>query len=88
MQAAQLSAIFPPQLLGLGLQVHRQFGTRFLVDVLNKFGFCFSYSEVQKYERNAAFHPSIDIRGIISLDHSWQHPDQVPQWPCNFAPRI
>ena len=47
-------------------------GSRFLVDVLNKFGFCSSYSEVQKYEQRAAFHQGTDIRGTVSLDHSWQ----------------
>ena len=56
----------------VALQVHRQFGTRFLVDVLKKFGFCSSCSEVQKYERSAAFHQGTDIRGTVSLDHSWQ----------------
>ena len=58
--------------LGLALQVHRQFGTRFLVDVLNKFGFCSSYSEVQKCERSAVFHQDADLRGTVSVDHSWQ----------------
>ena len=42
MQAARPRAILPPMQLGLALEVHRQFGTRFLVDVLNKFGFCSS----------------------------------------------
>ena len=72
MQAARPRAIFPPLQLGLALQVHRQFGTRFLVDVQNKFGFCSSYSEVQKYERSATFHQGTDIRGTVSVDHSWQ----------------
>ena len=46
--------------------------SRSLVDVLNKFGFCFSYSEVQKYEQRTVFHQDTDIRGTVSLDHSWQ----------------
>ena len=43
-----------------------------LVDVLNKFGFCSSYSEVQKYKWSAGFHQSTDIRGAVSLDRSWK----------------
>ena len=39
MQAARPREIFPQLQLGLALQVHRQFGTRFSVNVLNKFGF-------------------------------------------------
>ena len=69
MQAARPRAILQPQQLGLALQVHRQFGTQFLVDVLNKFGFCSSYIEVQKYERSAAFHQGTDKSG---MNHSWQ----------------
>ena len=44
----------------------------FLVEVLNKFGFYFSYSEIQKYEQSSEFHQDTDIRGTVSLDHSWQ----------------
>ena len=72
MQAARSRAILPPLQLELALQVHRQFGTRFLVHVLNKTGFCSSSSEVQKYERSAVFHQGTNIRGTVSLDHSWQ----------------
>ena len=72
MQLARPRAILPPLQLGLALQVHRQFGARFLVDLLNKFGFCSSYSEVQKCEGSAEFHQGTDIRGTPSLDHSWQ----------------
>ena len=66
MQAARPRATPPPLQLRLALQVHRQFGTKFFVEVLNKFGFCSSYSEVQKYERSAAFHQGTDIRGTVS----------------------
>ena len=42
MQDARPRAIIQLLQLGLALQVHQQFGTRFLVDVFNKFGFCSS----------------------------------------------
>lgn len=39
--------------IGLGILMHHHFGTRFLIDTLYNFGFCSSYSEVQKFEMNA-----------------------------------
>ena len=50
-----------PLQLGLGVQMHRQFGSRFLIDTLNELCFCSSYSEVQRYERCAAVHFTTDI---------------------------
>ena len=44
--------------------MHRQFGSRFLIDSLYSHGFCSSYSEVQKFERSAAFHQGTEIEGI------------------------
>ena len=63
MQAVRPRAILVPLQIGLAIQVHRQYGSRYLVDVLNKLGFCSSYSEVQKYERSAAFHQGTNILG-------------------------
>ena len=55
---------FPLQ-IGLGVQMHRLFGSRFLTDTLNQMGFCSSYSEVQKHERSAAVHIGTDIPGLM-----------------------
>ena len=54
-----------PLQIGLGVQMHRQFGSRFLINTLNQLGFCSSYSEVQKYERSAAVHIGTDIPGLM-----------------------
>ena len=43
-----------PLHIGLAVQMHHQFASKFLVDTLNSLGFCSSYSEVQKFEANAA----------------------------------
>ena len=53
-----------PLQLGLGVQMHRQFGSRFLIDTLNELGFCSSYSEIERYERCAADHFGTDIPGL------------------------
>ena len=41
--------------------MHRTFGSRFLIDTLSHFGFCTSYSEVRKFELNAAVFHGIDL---------------------------
>ena len=57
---APRSACTPLQ-LAVGVQVHRQYGSRNLVDVLHRFGFCCSYSDVLNYSRSAAFHLGTDL---------------------------
>ena len=41
--------------------MHRTFGSRFLIDTLSHLGFCTSYSEVRKFEFNAAVFHGIDL---------------------------
>ncbi|XP_060562092.1 uncharacterized protein LOC132721742, partial [Ruditapes philippinarum] len=53
-QTCRARSVIAPLQLGLGVQLHHHFGSRFLIDHLNSLGFCCSYSEVQKYEANAA----------------------------------
>ena len=64
MQAVRPKAIIGPLQIGLGVQMHKQFGSRFLIDSLHSHGFCSSYSEVQKFERSAAYHQRTEIKGI------------------------
>lgn len=54
MQAARPRALLLPLQLGLGVQMHHQFASKFLIETLDKFGFTCSYAEVQAYERSAA----------------------------------
>ena len=54
------STIKPLQ-IGLGVQMHHHFGSKFLIDTLNSLGFCSSYSEVQRFEVSAAQHWNIEI---------------------------
>ncbi|CAG2218591.1 unnamed protein product [Mytilus edulis] len=53
-QATRPRSVIAPLQIGLGIQMHHHFGSRFLVDTLYNLGFCSSYSEVQKFEMNAA----------------------------------
>ena len=61
MQSVRPRCIVAPLQIGLGVQMHRQFGSRFLIDCLHQHGFSSSYSEVQMYERSAAVLHSTDI---------------------------
>ena len=72
MQAARPMAVLLLLQLGLALQAPRQFGTKFFVDLLNRFGFCPSYSQVHKYERTAALHQGTDSfsGSFIAVTHS------------------
>ena len=64
MQSVSLRILNMPLQLGLGVQMHRQFGSRFLIDTLNKLCFCSSYSEIQRYKRCAAVHFGTDIADL------------------------
>ena len=46
MQAIRRKAITAPLQIGLGVQMHKLYGSRFLIDSLHNLGFCSSYSEV------------------------------------------
>ena len=54
MQACRPRALITPLQLGLGVQMHHHFGSKFLIDTLSNLGFSSSYWEVQKYESSAA----------------------------------
>ena len=53
-QAIRPRAVVAPVQLGLAVQGHHMYRSRFLIDSLHEMGFCSSYGEVQRFERNAA----------------------------------
>lgn len=55
-----------PLQLGLGVQLHHHFASRFLIDSLNNHGFCSSYSEVQHFERSASVCQGTDIPNLTA----------------------
>jgi len=62
-QATRPRSIVAPLQLGLGVQMHHHFASKFLIDSLNSHGFCSPYTVVQKYERSAAVNQGTDIPG-------------------------
>eukprot|EP00794_Sanderia_malayensis_P021141 gene21141-23219_t len=66
MQAARPKVLMAPLQLGLGVQMHHHFGSKFLVESLHAHGFCVSYSEVKRFESSAAALQQNDVFGLAS----------------------
>ena len=77
MQATRPRVLMPPLQLGLALQMHHHFASRFLIDSLSEHGFCCSYNEVQKYERSCAVNNTTDVPGFSAGDHLQYMADNV-----------
>lgn len=64
MQAVRPRAILAPLQIGLAVQMHHHFASRFLIETLHQDGFSASYGKVQKYERCSAVTHKTDIPGL------------------------
>ena len=71
-QAARPRVVIAPLQIGLAVQQHHHFASRFLIDSLYSSGFCSSYAEVKTFKMSAACSQGTDVPGI-SLDHSLQY---------------
>ncbi|MES9884095.1 MAG: hypothetical protein ABW185_24890, partial [Sedimenticola sp.] len=65
-QATRPRVILSPLQLGLGVQLHHHFASKFLIDTLHQHGFSCSYKEVKKFERSAAVNSGTDIPDTTS----------------------
>lgn len=63
MQATRPRCLLSHLQIGLAIQMHHTFGSRSLIDTLYNMGFCSSYSEVQRFEKCAAFAQGISLPG-------------------------
>lgn len=61
MQCAKPNTILAPLQFGLGVQLHKAFASRFLIETLYRLGFSCSYHEVRKFLKNAAVQQGIDL---------------------------
>ena len=66
MQACRPQSLLAPLQVYLGVQLHQQSGSRFLIDQLNRLGFSTSYSEVLRFERSAAVTHGTEFPGMTS----------------------
>ena len=58
MQTARPRSLILPLQLGMAVEAHAIYGSRYLVDLLHHHGFCSSYNEVKTYLVNAASEPT------------------------------
>ena len=63
-QNSRPRSIITPIQLSLAVILHRHFESRYLIDVLHKFGLCASYSEVLRFEGCAADQLGTDLHYI------------------------
>ena len=62
-QAVRPRAVLMPLQIGLAVQMHHLSRSKFIVDTLSEMGFCASYKEVLRFEKNAANCVAPDILG-------------------------
>ena len=63
MQSVRPRVLIAPLQLGLGVQMHHSFSSKFLIDSLNSHGFSVPYKTCKNYERSAAVSQETDIPG-------------------------
>eukprot|EP00794_Sanderia_malayensis_P001614 gene1614-1785_t len=66
MQTSQPRVLLALLQVGLGVQLHHHFASRFLIDSLHHHGFCCSYQEVQRFEKNAAVNTGTNLENLTS----------------------
>ena len=66
MQTTRPRVLLTPLQMGLAVQLHHHFASRFLLDSLHHLGFCSSYHEVKKFEQNAAANQGTKISGLTT----------------------
>ena len=66
MQCVRSRAILPPLQIGLAVQMHFHFRSKYLINVLHSLGFSSSYNEVQRFERNAAICGDASVSSVFN----------------------
>ena len=69
-QGTRPRTVLAPLQIGLAGQMHHHFRSRFLIDNLFALGFCSSFSEVQRFEENAAATTALDVLGNANMPGS------------------
>ena len=77
MQSMCPRSFLPPLQVGLSVTLEHKYGHRDLVDMINKLGFCSSYSEANKYRTNAAAVQGVDLPEEVTRSFLQYQADNV-----------
>ena len=58
--AAKLRSSLPPVLFGLGVEVDKEFGSRWIIEELYRLGFSVSYDEVKRFKQSVVLDEKVD----------------------------
>ena len=73
MQNTFPNLVLAPLQLGIGVQMHRQFGSKFLIVSLYSQGFSLSYAEILRLERCAVAYQGTNIPDLVKYqNHSME----------------
>ena len=87
MQCVWPLSLMMPFSLFLGVHLHSQYGSRYLVEKLSQFGFCKGYHEILRYERNATLTPETRELSINENQTAKFATDNVNDDPANLDGR-
>lgn len=83
-QSTRPRVILAPLQVGLGIQLHHHFASRFLIDTLHKLGFSCSYSEVTKFERSASVNDGTEVPNVTTDNFIQYVADNVDHNTCTL----
>ena len=80
-KATRPRSILAPLQIGLAIQLHHSFSSRFLVDSLHKLGFCSSYQEVTPGNKSVGRVPrlNVDVQEILTAGNIEINPPSQPR---------
>lgn len=73
--AARPRSFVSPIQIGLSIHLHRQFGSKLLIDILSNLGVCSTYKETMKYEASASVNSSTCIEKPTYVQYIFDNAD-------------
>lgn len=77
MHAVAPNSFLPPLQLAVAVSLEHKYGSKSLINLLNSLGFCLSYSEADRYRKNAALLQGVDINS------EYLNEDTLIQWAAD-----
>ncbi len=88
MQATRPKALMAPLQIGTGIQLHHNFGSKFLISFLHGLGYCSSYYDVQKFSRVASVVQGLNTELFVPGQFIQHVADNVDHNTCTLDGNI